>query len=139
MVLHLPGTDSAYRRIRGEKHISLEEIQKLCTHYNTSLDQLLNINSNSIVFSGNVVEQEKFNFADYLNGILQNIKRMNAASKKILYYEAKDLPIFYYFQFTELAAFKYFFWMKTILAYKEFSKMQFEDNELTAYRARPVS
>jgi hypothetical protein len=30
--------DSAYRRIRGEKPISLEEIQKLCIRYHISLD-----------------------------------------------------------------------------------------------------
>src|SRR5436190_24357611 len=38
-------TDSAYRRIRGEKPISLEEVQKLCSHFRISLDHLLNVES----------------------------------------------------------------------------------------------
>ena len=33
-------TDSAYRRIRSEKPIDLEEIQKLCGHFKISMDQL---------------------------------------------------------------------------------------------------
>jgi hypothetical protein len=36
--------DSAYRRIRGEKLLSFEEIQILCTHYKISLDQLFHLN-----------------------------------------------------------------------------------------------
>jgi hypothetical protein len=36
-------TDSAYRRIRGEKPISLEEVQRLCSHFRISLDHVLNI------------------------------------------------------------------------------------------------
>ena len=32
--------DIAYRRIRGEKQLSISEVQKLSTHYNISLDQL---------------------------------------------------------------------------------------------------
>ena len=30
-------SDSAYRRMRGEKTISLEELQILCTHYKVSI------------------------------------------------------------------------------------------------------
>ncbi|HNJ27903.1 MAG TPA: helix-turn-helix domain-containing protein, partial [Ferruginibacter sp.] len=44
--------DSAYRRIRGEKQISLDEMQKLSVHYKISIDQFLNLQSNSYIFSG---------------------------------------------------------------------------------------
>ena len=43
--------DSAYRRIRGEKAISFEEMQKLCTHFKVSLDQFLHLQNDAIVFS----------------------------------------------------------------------------------------
>lgn len=42
-------TDSAYRRIRGEKPLSLEEIHRLCTHYSLSLDNLLNLKSDAFL------------------------------------------------------------------------------------------
>src|SRR5256885_2431958 len=35
--------DSAYRRIRGEKEISFEEIQKLSNRVKISIDQVLNL------------------------------------------------------------------------------------------------
>ncbi len=130
-------TDSAYRRIRGEKQISLEEIQKLSTHFKVSLDYLMNLNSNSIVFFGNVVDHDNFSFESYLKGMVDNIRKIKGAKQKMLYYEAKDLPIFYFFQFNELAAFKYFFWMKTILSYREYSKMQFEDNDIMGLLHEP--
>lgn len=122
--------DSAYRRIRGEKAITLEEIQKLCNHYHVSIDQIMNINSNSIVFHGNNVEPGDFDFEKYLQEMLYILKALNAANKKMMIYEAKDMPIFYHFLFPELASFKFFFWMKSVLSYPEYAKMKFEDNEL---------
>ncbi|MBL0273351.1 MAG: hypothetical protein IPQ06_09855 [Chitinophagaceae bacterium] len=40
--------DSAYRRIRGEKPISLEEMQKLAVQYKISLDQFMNLQSDAL-------------------------------------------------------------------------------------------
>lgn len=42
------------------------------------------------------------------------------------YFEAKDVPIFHYFKFPELASFKFYFWMKTILNDSRFEKKKFE-------------
>ena len=42
--------DSAYRRIRGEKPLGLDEIQVLCNKYQVSLDQLLHIKSKAVIF-----------------------------------------------------------------------------------------
>ncbi len=125
--------DSAYRRIRGEKAITLEEIQKLCNHYHVSIDQIMNINSNSIVFHGNNVEAGNFDFEKYLQDMLNILKTINSAGRKMMIYEAKDMPIFYHFFFPELASFKFFFWMKTVLSYPEYAKMKFEDNELEPF------
>ena len=46
--------DSAYRRIRREKPISLEEIQKLSLHYKISLDQFMHLQSDSFIFTGHL-------------------------------------------------------------------------------------
>jgi len=122
--------DSSYRRIRGEKPISFEEIQKLCRNYEVSLDHILSINTNSTVFYGNWVDVDNFDFEKYLDDMLKHLAHINRAEKKIMYYEAKDIPPFHHFQFPDLAAFKYFFWMKTILAYPDYTKMKYEDCNL---------
>ena len=122
--------DSAYRRIRGEKSISFEEVISLSRHYHVSLDQLMDINSDCTVFYGKNVEAENFDFESYLNEILVNLKRFSFATNKMMYYEAQDIPIFHHFQFPELASFKYFFWMKSVLYYPSYNKMMYEDCEL---------
>jgi hypothetical protein len=123
-------TDSSYRRIRGEKAISIEEIQKLCSIYKISLDQLLSIDSNSTVFYGKWIDAQNFDFGKYLDDMLIQLQIINKAEVKKMYYEAKDLPPFHHFQFPLLTRFKYFFWMKTILSYPEFNKMKFEECEI---------
>jgi transcriptional regulator with XRE-family HTH domain len=42
--------DSAYRRMRGETVLSLDEVKKICTHYGVSLDSLLAPSSQVISF-----------------------------------------------------------------------------------------
>lgn len=121
-------TDSAYRRIRGEKPISLEEVQKLCTHFRISLDHLLNVESNSTVFFGSWVDVESFDFEKYLKDMLMQLQMISENGN--MYYEAKDIPPFHHFQFPQLAAFKYFFWMKTILAYPDLARVSFESHQL---------
>jgi hypothetical protein len=44
-------TDSAYRRIRGEKPITLEEIKILTARFNISIDSLLHRDTTNFVFS----------------------------------------------------------------------------------------
>ena len=36
-------SDSAYRRLRGEKIITLLELKRICEHYHLSLDQILQL------------------------------------------------------------------------------------------------
>ncbi|MEO6833641.1 MAG: hypothetical protein ABI169_15650 [Chitinophagaceae bacterium] len=122
--------DSAYRRIRGEKSLSFEEIQHLSAHYKISLDALMKVDANSTVFYGTWLGPGNFNFEQYLKNLLLLAQNVNCGTQKMIYYEAKDLPPFHYFHFPELAAFKYFFWMKTILNYAEYNRMCFEDNDL---------
>ena len=117
--------DSAYRRIRGEKPIALEEIKKLCIHYNISLDQFMHLNSDSVLFTGKLADRTNFSFELYLENFLHLIQIINSFQEKELYYWIKDVPVFYYYQFPELAAFKFFFWMKTVLDYPEYSKAKF--------------
>ena len=120
-------TDSAYRRIRGEKTVSFEELQRLCIKFQLSLDQMLHTNSNATMFFGSWVDSEGFDFSKYLKDWADNLERINSAGNKMLYYDAKDIPLFHHYQFDQLSKFKFFFWMRTILSYKEFLKIQFED------------
>jgi len=107
--------DSAYRRIRGEKAISFEELQVLCSHYKISLDQFLHLQSDAFIFSGKIKSESKTAFEDYLEDILKNFQFFNSFKNKHIYFLMKDIPPFVHFQVPELAIFKFYFWMKSIL------------------------
>jgi len=112
--------DSAYRRIRGEKAVSMEELCNLARHYHLSLDALLNIKTDTISFQGKFIDPSSFRFDEYLVAVGQQVKYMASFKERTMYYLCKDIPLFHHYQFKELAAFKYFFWHKTMLQSSSF-------------------
>jgi transcriptional regulator with XRE-family HTH domain len=118
-------TDSAYRRMRGEKPVTLDELYKIAIHYRISLDQLMNISNGSIQFQGQYLDKKTFRFEEYMNSLLHNLAYMNGFKEKEFYYSCKDMPIFYHFVLREIATFKWFFWLKTYFHFPEFEKRKF--------------
>lgn len=119
--------DSAYRRIRGEKAMTLDEIEILVSKTNISLDQFFKVNnsSNEIRFTGKLIDREVFDFDDYLLGITKQLQLFDAASEKEMFLFNKDIPIFLHFMFPELATFKCYFWSRYNLNNSKFNKGQF--------------
>jgi hypothetical protein len=107
--------DSAYRRIRGEKELSLEELKTICLQYKISVDALFNFKSNHVIFSALAIGENGFNIENWLQSLLTAIKLIHAAKDREIIYAAKDIPVFYYFEFPEIAAFKIYFWNKTLI------------------------
>lgn len=108
--------DSAYRRIRGETFLSIDEIHKLCDHYKVSLDKLLSPSEDTVSFHYQKVLDEPHNMEKWLGAILQNLEMISSLPTKELIYLAKDIPIFYYFKFRNLAAFKIYFWKEVLIS-----------------------
>lgn len=113
-------SDSAYRRMRGEKEVTFDELYKIATHYKISLDQLMNINTGSFMFQGNLLNAKTHRYDAYLTGMMHNMAYFNSFKKKEIYYLCKDTPIFHWFINRDIAAFKYFFWMGTLIYFSEF-------------------
>ncbi len=120
--------DSAYRRIRGETSLVLEETKILCSHFGISLDRLLDLHKGSVLFTPIELDNQNYSFTDFLSGILRNLRSLAASEKSELIYLAKDLPLFHYFNFRPLFAFRYFFWMKSILRHPDFVNARFSWN-----------
>lgn len=121
--------DSAYRRIRGEKPISLDEIQVLCNKYKISIDQLLQVQNNTVIFSGNKVDPISFGFNNYLKDLTNTLALFKTMQNPHVYFFNKDVPIFHFMQFPELSAFKFFFWKRTLMGYPQMAKQQFNGEE----------
>ncbi len=129
-VLHV-SSDSAYRRIRGETPLILEEARQICLHFNLSLDQILNIRSGYTLFQTTRINNNGYSFENYLQDILNHLENINSFIYKQLIYLTKDIPIFYNFSSDALFAFRYFFWMKSILLHPSYKDAKFSVDCLT--------
>jgi hypothetical protein len=119
--------DSAYRRIRGEKAMTLDEIGILVSKTNISLDQFFKVDnsSNEISFSGKLIDREVFDFDNYLTGIAKQLTVFEEATEKEMFLFNKDIPIFLHFMFPELATFKCYFWSRYNLNNSKYNRGQF--------------
>ena len=120
--------DSVYRRMRGVKTISLDELYTLCSHYKISSDQLMKIQTGTFNFGGSLLNEKTFQYEAYLNSILNNLAYFNSFKEKEYFFLGKDFPIFHHFHSREIAAFKYFFWTKTIFNFPGFANKRFNFN-----------
>ena len=128
-ILHV-SSDSAYRRIRGETPLVLEEARQICLHFNLSLDQILNIRSDYTLFQTTRINNG-YSFENYLQDILNHLVNVDSFMQKQVIYLTKDIPIFYNFSSEALFAFRYFFWMKSILQQPNYSDIKFSIDCLT--------
>lgn len=122
--------DSVYRRIRGEKPISFEEIQMLCTHYRLSLDQFLNLQSDAFIFKGKLKTGAETSFENWLQNVKESFQLFNSFQAKYMKILTKDIPPFLYFQIPELAAFKFYFFMKSLLNYESMKAVKFDIDDV---------
>jgi hypothetical protein len=126
-------TDSAYRRINGETLINFVELKSLSLNYKLSIDQFLELENDFFLFSDRSLSvNTSFRFDQYLQTLLNDLSYMSSFDRKRIFYLSKDLPIFYFFAFPEMAAFKCFFWMKNIIHEPGFIKEKFSLNNHAA-------
>lgn len=118
-------TDSAYRRIRCETPLTLDETRMLCEHFNLSLDQLFHLGSNKVVFQNNRIDPSNYTFGMFLNGLQQQMDVIGRFNHKEIIYLTKDIPLFHSFYFRPLFAFRYFFWMKSVICDPSFARAVF--------------
>ncbi len=124
-ILHI-SSDSAYRRIRGETPIVLDEARELCHYFKLSLDHILNVEGGSTLFQNVRVNTQDYNYEKYLKDLLKQIQYIGSFIHKEIIYRTKDLPLFHNFYYKPLIAFRYYFWMNTILQHPDFSKREFD-------------
>ncbi len=104
--------DSAYRRIREETILSLQEARILCDRYNVSIDSLFAHDSGKVSFDFRAQDGSGLVLQSWLETMLTNLETLEATAGADLIWYSKDLPIFHFFQIPRLAAFRLFFWMK---------------------------
>jgi len=126
-ILHI-SSDSAYRRIRGETPLVLDEAREICNYFKLSLDQVLNVQGGATLFQNVRVNAHDYNYEQYLKDLLKQIQHISSFIHKEIIYRTKDMPLFHNFYYKPLIAFRYFFWMNTIIQHPDFNKREFDIN-----------
>lgn len=121
--------DSVYRRIRGEKPITLTELKMICEHYHLSIDQLLQLQNESVLFQAPGMNAVTGEHIDYMKGILGQFKYFNSFKVREMQYLCKDVLYCYFYLFPEMAAFKTFFWSRTINNHPDLGNKKFSLSE----------
>ena len=106
--------DSAYRRIRGETLLNINELRILSLEYKISLDELLLGVTNGMFFNYKSVRRSGLDFNVYFKEMAETMERLSAAPNASMLYAAWDVPIFHYFNFPEVMLFKTYFWRKSV-------------------------
>lgn len=121
-------TDSAYRRIRGETALTIDEVTLLCGHYRIPFDFTGNTGTatSSVTFTYNHLSADIGNFEAYLTNVAAHMKQIRLSDPKEIIWAAEDIPIFHHFRYPTLLAFKLFYWSKSILNVSEFENQKFD-------------
>lgn len=119
--------DSAYRRIRGETPLVLEEAGLLCAAFGISLDHQLGAAEQALAFTA---FEPAGDLAAYLRQWLHRLEQWQEAARPQLIYFCKDLPLFHELLIPELLEFRYYFWMRSILRDPSFSEQPFRPGSL---------
>lgn len=108
--------DSAYRRIRGDSELSLREFDLLTSKYHVSLDGILQQYNDLVSFTYRAISKENSGLQSYFVSIAEEIESLISFGIREVIYVAADLPIFYYFTYPALAAFKHYCWQRELLS-----------------------
>ncbi len=118
-------TDSAYRRLRGETLLSIEEILILCEHFNISFDAFSRRETGLVTFRYSTVEAKPESFRIYLESIHADLQLIAQSKNAKIIYAGGDIPVFHHYMYEEIACFKMFYWMRSIMNIPELEKTKF--------------
>ncbi len=106
----------AMRLVRGGRELSYAESQMLLASTE---------NGRRLEFGYSGVGYDLFSLRDYFGRLLKELESMERYGDRRLVYAARDLPVFWLFQFPELAAFKLYFWGRQVYGIESFRERPF--------------
>jgi hypothetical protein len=126
-------SDSVYRRLRGEKVLTLPEVEILCLHFNISLEALWGNTSDNIMFRQALVNPDALDsFREKLNFIVEFLENIVSTAGSELLYSSPDIPFYHYAQFPELILFRIYVWHQGVNREKSIQFEEFLDTHKNA-------
>ena len=114
------GSDSAYRRIRGDKLLSIEELYILCQHFGISFDKLTGFRDSQsfdCIYRPNDIPAPG-EYQKYMLGLSKNLATMKNSVEPYILMSASDIPVFHIIEQKELTFFKVYTWYHSVYNYE---------------------
>lgn len=118
--------DSAYRRLRCETELSLDETYRICKHYRISADNIFSNQAQSVTCNYIKLTDSADNFENYLSNLLKQLEQISKSENSSIIYAAEEVPIFHSFNSQKLSAFKLFYWQRSVLNIAEYQNKKFD-------------
>lgn len=123
--------DAAYRRLRLETPLTIQETQKLCVHFNLSFDKLIALSEGNVLFDYTPLELYDFSLENYLEGILQGLTRLKALKEPQAYLTINNVHFFQALNFPQLIRFRLYFWAQIHLMIPSFQNTKFKHEKIS--------
>lgn len=116
--------DAAHRRVSGKSKFSIEETVLLAKHFKISMDHLF-LDSNHIIVEKTIEILTLADMLKYFQNSALFIEKITKNENSVIYYSAKDIPLFYFMDGTILSKFKAFVWINMLNSKQK--QLNFED------------
>jgi DNA-binding Xre family transcriptional regulator len=105
--------DSAYQRIDGEIELTITELSRLCIHFNISMDDILNYQSNNIMDKYSPIYMYNMdNYHKFLDSLASLLNSIAQSGNKEVTIMSQDIATVHFYPFLELTVFKIYMWFK---------------------------
>lgn len=125
-------TDSAYRRLRGETSISLDEAVSICNHFKVPFSAFTESLAGLVTFRYKQLGDDMESMHNYLRGLEHTLDMLMLANDKKIIYGMVDIPILHQLGFRQIGCFKMFYWMKALMGVKSLEGQKFSPNLIPA-------
>lgn len=125
--------DAVYRRYRGETHLTVQELKRLCNHFEISFDALIELEKGKVVFSYPPFESYDCKLESYLEGILLAFQKLKSLGEPEIILSIKNTHFFQLLNFPHLVRFSLFFWAKSHLRMEELKDQLFQHEKTTEH------
>lgn len=132
-------TDAAYRRLRGEKALTIHELGELSKHFDVSMDKLFEVTQKSVTFDYLSLNDATFSLELYLSSIRDSLLNLKSKKNPALILTINNTPFFQLLNFPELVRFKLFFWMKMHLQLNQYHDMDYSDFEFSSVEKQLIA
>ncbi|MEL6866334.1 MAG: hypothetical protein AAFP19_18040 [Bacteroidota bacterium] len=137
-LLHLKRS-AIYKRLNGQKQLTLDELLLLSEHYQFSIDKVLSNTSGKAIFDFPALNGPPRSYEEFYGSILNDMEIYSQIPGCRVSYVSTDIPIFHYFYFPELTAFKMFIWSRTNWEWPSLERAYFSSQTLLKqYPVAPI-